>query len=165
MTAQPTRTEEDTMKTTTTNERHPDTNVSHARRRRRPLLAWALAAALAGTLAAAAPASACGMEIFWQPPPSPEKLLARAAVQLRQGHAGSAGLRARQVIDLRSAKPAQKAAAYTILAWTQLHRGDHDAALISLAHAQALSAGAVSTILALAPIDPTMQALRAAKKV
>jgi hypothetical protein len=158
------------MKTNTTNEpTHGPHGISpplSARRRaRRPLLAWALAAAFAGTLAAAAPASACGMEMFYQAPPNPEKLLARAARELRQGHSGAAGLRARQVIALGSARPAQRAAAYTILAWTQLHRGDRDAALASLAQGQALSAGAVSTILAVAPIDPTMQALRAAKKV
>ena len=139
-----------------TTERNIDTNALAARRRRarRPLLGWALAAALVGTLAAAAPASACGMEVFWEPPPSPEKLLARAAVKLRQGLAGSAGLRARQVIDLRNAKPAQKAAAYTILAWTQLHRGDRDAAMISLAHAPALSACACASEIMAASRSP-----------
>jgi hypothetical protein len=152
------------MTTKPTNTRPERTTLSR-RRSRRTLLAVALIAAFAGTLAAAAPASACGMEIFWQPPPSAEKLLARAARELRQGHSGAAGLRARQVIDLRTARPAQRAAAYTILAWTQLHRGDRAAALASLAQGQALSAGAVSAILAVAPVDPTMQALRAARKV
>lgn len=134
--------------------------------RRRALLGVALAAALAGTFAAVAPARACGMESFYfAPPPSAEKLLAQAARALREGRSGSAGFRARQVIHLDRARPEQRAAAWTILAWTQLKRGDKAEALKSLAQGQALNGGAVSTVLAVAPVDPTMQALRAAKRV
>jgi hypothetical protein len=142
------------------------THESSTPPRRHALLGLALAAALAATFAASTPARACGMETFYMgPPPSAEKLLAQAARALREDRSGSAGLRARQVIALRRARPEQRAAAWTILAWTQLKRGDRAQALRSLANGQALNVGAVSTVLAVAPVDPTMQALRAAKRV
>jgi hypothetical protein len=160
---------ESMTKSTPTPRPEASTSLAEAgarRRRRRPLFALALAAALAGTFAVAKPASACGMRSFYyQAPPSPEKLLARAARELRLGHPGTAAMHARQVIASGTARAAQRAAAYTVLAWTQLRRGDKDGALASLAQGQALSPGAVSIVLAVAPVDPTMQALRAAKKV